>query len=239
MLKPLPDSAALVSAYRLADSLAREVRAGADFAVLARRFSHDEGSREQGGELGWFRRGRMVREFEDAAFALRPGYVSPPVRTAFGFHVIQVQRAEPAEVQARHILIAPEITDRNVSEARARADSVAQGLARGAAFDSLSRLHHDPAEETFAQDVPRDSLPAEYKTALEGRKPGDVVGPIEIPRTLGKARFAVVLIESERAAGPLTFEELRDQIRGRLADQNAINRYLRDLRRRTYVSIRL
>jgi DNA-binding HxlR family transcriptional regulator len=65
------------------------------------------------------------------------------------------------------------------------------------------------------------------------------VGPIEIPRTLGKARFAVVLVESERAAGPLTFEELRDQIRGRLADQNAINRYLRDLRRRTYVSIRL
>lgn len=239
VIRPMPDSAALVAAYRLADSLAREIRGGADFAVLARTFSRDEGSREQGGELGWFRRGRMVREFEEAAFALRPGYVSQPVRTTYGFHVIQVQRAEPAEVQARHILIAPEITDADVGEARATANSVAAALGRGAPFDSLSHLHHDATEESFAQDVPRDSLPAEYRAALEGRKPGDIVGPIEQPRAEGRMRFAVIRFESERAAGAYTLDELRDRIRSQLADENAIRRYLRDLRRRTYVDIRL
>lgn len=239
VIRPLPDSAALVAAFRLADSLAREIRGGADFAVLARRFSQDPGSRDQGGELGWFRRGRMVREFEDVAFALRPGYVSNPVRTPYGFHLIQVQRAEPAEVQARHILITPEITDANVAEARARADSVVAALRRGAPFDSLHRLLHDPTEEAFAQDVPRDSLPPEYRTALEGRMPGDIVGPIELERSEGGSRYAVVLFESERAAGPLTLEEVRDRIRANLAQDNALRRYLRELRRRTYVEIRL
>jgi peptidyl-prolyl cis-trans isomerase SurA len=239
VIRPRPDSAALLAAFRLADSLARELRAGADFAVLARRFSQDPGSREQGGELGWFRRGRMVREFEDVAFALRPGYVSNPVRTVYGFHVIQVQRAEPAEVQARHILITPEITDANVAEARARGDSVVAALARGAPFDSLHRLLHDPSEESFAQDVPRDSLPPEYRTALEGRKPGEVVGPIELERSEGRVRYAVVWFESERAAGPLSLEEVRDRIRANLAQDNALQRYLRTLRRRTYVEIRL
>ncbi|HXV86551.1 MAG TPA: peptidylprolyl isomerase [Gemmatimonadales bacterium] len=239
VVRPLPDSAASLRAFLLADSIAREVRAGADFAVLARRFTADESSREQGGDLGWFRRGRMVREFEDAAFALRPGYVSNPVRTPFGFHLIQVQRAEPAEVQARHILIAPEITDADVARARSRADSVAAALRRGAPMDSLARLHHDATEQAFAQDVPRDSLYEDYRPAFENAQPGDILGPIEMARPDARARFAVIVLESQRPAGPFTFEELRDRIRSQLADENGIRRYLQTLRRKSYVEIRI
>jgi peptidyl-prolyl cis-trans isomerase SurA len=239
VLRPLPDSAALANAYRLADSVAKEIRAGADFAVMARRFTTDEGSREQGGELGWFRRGRMVREFEDAAFALKPGYVSSPVRTPYGFHVIQVQRAEPAEVQARHILFAPEITDANVEAARARADSVAAAIRRGAPFDSLSRRHHDVTEQSFVEDVPRDSLYAEYQPLFGTASVGAILGPVELARPDGRARFAVISFEAERPAGPYTFEELRDRMRADLAGRNGLRRYLESLRRRTYVEIRL
>jgi len=239
VVRPLPDSAALLTAYGLADSLARELRAGADFGVLARRFTQDEASRDQGGELGWFRRGRMVREFEEAAFALRPGYVSQPVRTPYGFHIIQVQRAEPAEVQARHILITPEITDADVAAARARADTVAAALRRGAPLDSLSRLHHDATEQAFVEDVARDSLFAEYQPAFEGATPGAILGPIETARPDARARFAVISFEAERPAGPYTFEELRDRIRNQLAEENGIRRHLQNLRNRTYVEIRL
>ena len=239
MVRPRADSLALVRAFQLADSLAQAIRAGADFAIAARRFSDDEGSKEQGGDLGWFRRGRMVREFEDVAFALRPGYVSQPVATPYGFHVIQVQRVEPAEVQARHILIAPEITEANVLAARTLADTVAALLRRGASFDSLSRRYHDATEPTYVQDVPRDSLFAEYKPAFETATPGSILGPVEVPRPDAKARFVVVLFESERTAGPYTFEEVRDQIRSQLAYQNGVRRYLNDLRRRVYVDIRL
>jgi len=111
VVRPQADSAAVDSAYRLADSLSRAIIAGADFATLARRFSSDPGSRDQGGDLGYFRRGQMVPEFERAAFSLRPGRTSPPILSSFGFHVVQVQRSDPAEVQARHILITPKITE--------------------------------------------------------------------------------------------------------------------------------
>ncbi|MEO8139804.1 MAG: peptidylprolyl isomerase, partial [Gemmatimonadota bacterium] len=92
-----------------ADSIVAELRKGADFATAAKRFSQDPASKDQGGDLGWFRRGIMVPEFDAIVFRLKPGVISDPVETPFGFHIIQVERIQPAEVQARHILIMPEI----------------------------------------------------------------------------------------------------------------------------------
>ena len=82
-----------------ADSLARAIAGGADFGELAKRFSQDPGSASQGGDLGFFARGRMVKEFQDSAFALAPGRVSQPVRTRFGYHLIRVDEHRPAGVR--------------------------------------------------------------------------------------------------------------------------------------------
>nr|MBA3554032.1 peptidylprolyl isomerase [Gemmatimonadales bacterium] len=104
-ITPKPTAAAKARSRAQADSIVLELRKGADFATAAKRFSHDPGSREQGGSLNWFRRGVMVPEFERVAFALRPGTISDPVESPFGYHIIQVERVQPAEVQARHILL--------------------------------------------------------------------------------------------------------------------------------------
>src|SRR5207247_1603267 len=85
-------------AKELADSLRREIVKGADFADLAKRFSQDPGSGAQGGDLGFFARGRMVKEFNDTSFALRAGAVSQPVKTQFGYHLIKVEARRPAGV---------------------------------------------------------------------------------------------------------------------------------------------
>jgi parvulin-like peptidyl-prolyl isomerase len=93
---------------KLEGILAR-VRAGEDFAKLANEFTEDPSGKGSGGDLGWFGRGVMVKPFEDAAFALKPGEVSGVFETQFGFHIVKLdeRRALGAgeEVHARHILI--------------------------------------------------------------------------------------------------------------------------------------
>jgi len=97
-----------------AESILRRARTGEDFAALAKEFSTDPGSKDNGGDLGWFGRGTMVKPFEDAAFSLRPSEISDIVETAFGYHIIKTEErrtqngadGKPQEqVRARHILI--------------------------------------------------------------------------------------------------------------------------------------
>lgn len=85
------------SVRAFAESLGQRARGGEDFAALARQFSVD-GSAADGGDLGYFGRGRMVAPFEEAAFALEPGQVSPAVESPFGFHVIKVEDRRQTEM---------------------------------------------------------------------------------------------------------------------------------------------
>jgi peptidyl-prolyl cis-trans isomerase D len=82
-----------------AQAVLDEIRAGADFAEMAREHS-DDSSASLGGDLGWFGRGRMTREFEDAAFALEVGETSDLVETPFGLHIIQVDSYRPEQVRS-------------------------------------------------------------------------------------------------------------------------------------------
>jgi len=98
-----------------AEEVLKRARAGEDFTALAKEFSTDPGSKNTGGDLGYFGRGQMLPEFENAAFALQPGQISDVVETNYGFHIIKVEdhrtqnnaEGKPEEqVRARHILIA-------------------------------------------------------------------------------------------------------------------------------------
>jgi parvulin-like peptidyl-prolyl isomerase len=101
---PTPDpSATPTPAPRdAAQALARIIEvqqklgAGEDFAKLALEYSDDTGSATEGGDLGWFGRGMMVTEFEEAAFSLQPGQLSNPVKTQFGYHLIRVEERDAA-----------------------------------------------------------------------------------------------------------------------------------------------
>ena len=237
VVAPRPSAAAKQRAQQLADSIARGLRAGGDFATAARRFSQDS-SAAQGGDLGWQRRGAFERPFDDVVFRLRPGIISDPVETVFGFHVIQVERVQPTEVQSRHILIVPETTPADVDSARALAQRLADAARAGASFDSLQAQHHDGAEEREAPNVPVEQLPEAYARAAAAADSGAVVGPFELTGPGGKLKFAIIRVTARRPEGEIAYADVESQLRKFLADDLAERRYLTRLRAANYVDIR-
>ncbi len=102
ILIKLPEDApaeAIEAARAKIDDIAQRVRAGEDFATLAREFSDDPASKPNGGDLGWFGKGRMVPAFGEAVFSMKEGAISDPVRTNYGFHLIRLDGIRPSGVQ--------------------------------------------------------------------------------------------------------------------------------------------
>ncbi len=92
------------------EGLLKQLKGGADFSALAKRWSDDHGSAKKGGDLGWMTRGQMVPSFEEAAFHLKPGAYSEAIRTDFGYHIIQVVAHKHSEVRPL-AAVAPAITE--------------------------------------------------------------------------------------------------------------------------------
>jgi len=240
VVSPKPSTAAKARARAKADSLLAEIRRGGDFEQIAKRESMDAASKPTGGDLGWNRRGAMVPEFERVMFALSPGQISGVFETAFGYHIVRVDRVQAAEVKARHVLITPAIDSTDIALARSQADSVAAQMRRGVPFDSLVVKYHDPAEEKgILQPFVRDSLPASYAAAIVGRKSGEVTEPFELVSPRGASKYAIVQLVDVNEAGEFDEAEVKERIRQQLVAENATRALLDELRRQTYVSLRL
>ena len=113
----------LVADLATAQQVEKELIEGTDFAALAAKYSTDAGSKAAGGDLGWFERGKMVPEFEDAAFSLQPGETSEPVQTQYGYHIIRVVERKDA-----HTPTLAEIRDQVLADVRTE-NRTAQGQA--------------------------------------------------------------------------------------------------------------
>jgi peptidyl-prolyl cis-trans isomerase SurA len=238
LVRTEPSAAALTVARQRADSVFALARAGEDFATLARRFS-DDGTRENGGDLGFIRRNDVVREFANVAFMLRPGDVSPPVRTPFGYHLIKVERIRGAEVQARHILFRPELSDADALRARARADTVADRLRGGADMAELARQYGDQDTPLRGGPAPIDTLARVFQLDLSDVQPGDLLGPLPLGGDDVAAEFFVLRVIEREAAREWRLDDpqmawLREQV----AQQKLLDELLDELRRSTYVELR-
>lgn len=129
-----------------AEDVLKQLRAGGNWTALAKKYSDDPGSKEQGGELGWLQHGVTVPEFDKTAFALSPGQISEPVKTQFGYHVIQTEEKQSAHTKSfdevRGAILATMIRDKEAQEAQSYAQSLAteaqkNGLAKTAAAHHL------------------------------------------------------------------------------------------------------
>ena len=243
VVRPQASDSAKAQAREEIDSLAARARAGEEFEALAREYSDDVGSAPLGGDVGWFRRGDMVTEFEDLAFALGAGRMGI-VESVFGFHLILVERTRGrSEVQARHILRVPEVSEGDIQTARDLANELLERARSGESMQALFDEFGDPAEpDSLTIALPQVAeLPPAYG-ALRTATAGDVVGPLEFTMAGGSPsdlRISVVKVESVREAGAFTFEDVRSQLAAQLQEVRQTDLILERLRESTYVDIRM
>ena len=196
------------------EARAREVKAQIEsgqlsFAQAARRFSTDQSNREEGGTLGWFGRGRMVPEFEEAAFAAPTGQVVGPVETSFGVHLLQVEDRATQEVELVRISRPVEgDVDRVMGEAedfQAFLELEDQDFAEAASERGIA-----PTQARLQADqvgLPGLEVGRELNRFLRRASEGDVSDPFDA----GDSFIVVRLVESQ-PEGVAPFDEVRDQI---------------------------
>lgn len=164
-----------------AEALLERIRAGEDFAALAKEYSQDPGSASRGGDLGFFGRGTMVPAFEDVAFSLKVGEVSGLVQSQFGFHIIRVEEISGDQVRARHILF---LLQKDEKASQQKAMALYQQIKDGSDFAELAREHSDYEETAsrggFWANLPRSDLPPEFADVVRALKPGDVSLPVKV-----------------------------------------------------------
>ena len=177
------DEQARQAASDEAAELAAQIRAGGDFAALAKEHSDDPGSAGNGGDLGWVEPGMMVGPFEDAAFALNEGEVSDPVPTDFGFHVIQVTGIRGG-------------SEASFAELR---DQVETSLRRfegeNLYFDYAERLANAAYENPDSLTPAAEALGLEVMTSDWVTRDGVLPGALNSPRVINAAFSDDVLIE--------------------------------------------
>jgi peptidyl-prolyl cis-trans isomerase SurA len=250
VIAPTPSNPAREVARVKAESLLAEIKRGGDFERIAKRESMDLQTKDIGGDLGWMRRADNLPEFDRWLFGgpfaapLAPGQVSQVFETPYGFHIVRVDRVQVGEVKARQILIVPKIDSADVARTQKLADSVALLWKAGTPFDTLARKYHDykgKEETSLLTPWVRDSLPQTYQKAFLLRKANDIV-TFQIPGSAQRPdipKFVVAQLLTVDEGGERTLPEMRLAVRNELSQRGGVRRYVDQLRKQTYVSIRL
>ena len=238
------DPETVARAEAKAKDLVGRLRAGADFAQTAVRFSDGRRALE-GGDLGWFPLGQVPSLAREAARALGKGEISQPLRSPSGFHVIKLtdlKGSGPATVtqtNARHILIR---TNELVSDddAKTRLEQLRIRIVGGDDFATLARSHSDDTGSALkGGDLgwvnPGDTVP-EFEKAMNTLNPNQVSKPFE--SSFGWHIIQVVERRTQDTTDEIMRLRAREAIRERKADE-AVDLWLRQLRDEAYVEIRL
>lgn len=209
-----------------AEDLLKQIRSGADFGELARKYSEDAGTASNGGEVGWITRGQTVPNFEKTAFSLKPGEISGVIETEYGFHILQVEQKEPARVQP-------------FEEVR---EQLAGELRKQRVYDLMEQRMEQARNELRQNPQAAEAIAAKYGLQLlrvNRVAPGDPIPEargnsdlIEAIRTLpkrgvsdivqvGPNELALAVVTEVYPGRPAELAEVEDRIRSTLVAQKA------------------
>lgn len=166
---------------------------GSKFSTIALLYSEDPGSAKKGGELGFFSRGDMVSEFENAAFALQDGEISPVIETQYGFHIIQMIERRGNQVNCRHILLQPKVSDAQLLEAKEELERIKSEIEKGEITfeDAIIKYSDDEskinrgliinpynASASFTKDNINETMSNLDRVDFNSMKEGDITNPV-------------------------------------------------------------
>ena len=209
-----------ISVQKLATAIYERVKEGEEFATLANEYSVDPGNQgTKGGDLGWFGKGQMVKEFEKAAFTAKKGEIIEPVKSNFGYHIIYVRdkKVENGEekVLASHILLKIEISSTTLSNLKRDAtlfsyDAQDNGFSSAVSEHNLDIGNHKKMNEEGFSIKGLGGLRAGVRFAFNS-KVGDVSDILE-----NDQYFSVFTLDTIIASGFKSYEEVQAQIKSTL-----------------------
>ncbi len=200
------------AARKKAENILKQIRAGADFAEMARKYSEDTGTASKGGDLGFFGRGQMVPEFENAAFSLKPGEVSGIVRSQFGFHIIQTLAFSGGSDAARRP--AAEFNAKlkeSERQAKELADKIEQELKAGATMEEVAKKYSLETMDTGFLDrsngVPGLGIGPQFTEQVFSLAKGEISQPYEAVR-----RYVIARVDDIKPARLPDFAEVKSKV---------------------------
>lgn len=198
--------------YDKIDALRLRVKSGEDFGFLAKTYSEDPGSAPDGGDLGFFDRTVMAKEFTSWAFKLKAGEMSPVFETEFGYHILQVIERRGEQVHARHILIKPKITPESVQRAKLHADSIYNNIKDAKiTFSAAASLYSDDKQSKYnggmmlyadnvtarTTFIPAEKLDPKVFVVVDTMKVGTVSKPVYFTNQDGTEGYKVLYLKSK------------------------------------------
>ncbi|CUU04155.1 peptidyl-prolyl cis-trans isomerase D [Candidatus Kryptobacter tengchongensis] len=229
----VPVSRDTAESYKLAKEILALAKKGEDFAKLAGTFSVDQATARKGGDLGWFGRGRMVKEFEEACFKAKPGEIVGPVRTQYGLHIIKVVAKDNRELKIADLKLSVRASSETIESQRKRAQDFSHTVSGKNFVQEASALGLDiKTTPPFTKDspIPGIGLNKTISDWAFSNKIGSVSPVFKI-----KGGFAVFTITEIKEAGIRPLEEVREAIKVRIRREKLKNKafdYLADLRKK-------
>lgn len=212
VLHPKLTKAEKQKTYDKIDALRLRVKSGEDFAFLAKTYSEDTGSAPDGGDLGFFDRKQMVKEFTAWAFKLKPGEMSPVFETEHGYHILQIIERRGEQVQARHILIRPQTTPQSLERAKLHADTIYKSIVeKKLPFSTAASLYSDNKDSQYnggmllyadqqtarTTFIPADKLDPKVFLVVDTMKVGGISKPVLFTEPDGKEAYKILYLKSK------------------------------------------
>ncbi len=210
-------------ARKKAEEILAKAKKGEDFAALAKQYSEGPTAKD-GGDLGYFPRGRMIKEFEDAAFSLQPGELSPVVRTQFGFHIIKVEDVKPERVRSLDEVrksIESTLRDQKARDLAERSvEEVLYTLYKGGKMENVAQEYRVSVKETgfFSRGEEIKGIPpSDDMTSIAfSLKEGEVSPVVEISKD-----FYIFRLNARQESRLPELKEVREKVEKEVKETKA------------------